>query len=99
MSLKPHLRKFALTAHVLFSVGWLGAVAAFLVLAIAGFTDQDAQISRAAYIAMNLIAWYVIVPLAFASLVSGLIQALGTKWRLFRHPLCQDSCPVSFGTL
>jgi len=33
----PRLRKFVLTAHVTLSVGWLGAVAGFLALAIAGF--------------------------------------------------------------
>jgi heme/copper-type cytochrome/quinol oxidase subunit 2 len=34
---------------------------------------------------MELIAWYVIVPLALASLLSGLVISLGTKWGLFRH--------------
>jgi|SRR5258706_11498124 hypothetical protein len=33
---------------------------------------------RAAYLAMELIARFVIVPLAFASLLTGLIQFLGT---------------------
>jgi len=81
----PRLRKFALTAHVAFSVGWLGAVASFLALAVAGLTSEDAQMVRAAYLAMELTAWFVIVPLAFASLLTGLIQSLGTTWGLFRH--------------
>jgi uncharacterized membrane protein len=34
---------------------------------------------------MGLIAWYVIVPLALASLLTGLVMSLGTKWGLFRH--------------
>jgi hypothetical protein len=38
MAMTPRLRKFALTAHVTSSVGWLGAVAAFLALAVAGLT-------------------------------------------------------------
>ena len=83
--MSPGLRKFALTAHVTSSVGWLGAVGGFLALAIAGLTRDDAQMVRAAYIAMDLIAWFVIVPLSFASLVTGLIQSLGTTWGLFRH--------------
>ena len=33
---------------------------------------------------MELIAWTVIVPLAFASLLTGLIQSL-TVWGLFQH--------------
>ena len=81
----PRLRKLALTAHVVSSVGWLGAVAAFLALAVAGLTSQDAQTVRAAYLAMELTGWFVIVPLAFASLLTGLVQSLGTTWGLFRH--------------
>ena len=79
------LRKLALTAHVTASVGWLGAVVGFLVLAVVGLTSQDAQMVRAAYLAMELTGWFVIVPLSFASLLTGLVQSLGTKWGLFRH--------------
>jgi len=85
MTMTPRLRKFALTAHVTSSVGWLGAVATFLALAVAGLTSQDAQIVRAAYLAMELTGWYVIVPLCLASLLTGLVQSLGTTWGLFRH--------------
>lgn len=81
----PQVRKFALTAHVTASVGWLGSVAAFLVLAIAGLRSEDAETRRAAYLAMSLLGWYIIVPLCFASLATGLIQALGTPWGLLRH--------------
>jgi len=81
----PRLRKFALTAHITSSIGWLGAIAAFLALAVAGLTSQDEQAVRAAYLAMELTAWFAIVPLALASLLSGFIQALGTPWGLFRH--------------
>lgn len=34
---------------------------------------------------MELIGWYVIVPLAVTSLFTGLVMALGTRWGLFRH--------------
>ncbi len=85
MIMPPRLRKFALTAHVTASVGWLGAVAAFLALAIAGLTSGDTQMVRAAYLAMGLTGWFVIVPLSLASLLTGLVQALGTTWGLFRH--------------
>lgn len=85
MIMRPGLRKFALTAHVTSSVGWLGAVAGFFALAVAGLTSQDAQVVRAAYLAMELTGWFVIVPLSLASLLTGLVQALGTPWGLFRH--------------
>lgn len=85
MIMRPRLQKFVLTAHVSSSVGWLGSVAGFLVLAVAGLRSQDSQLVRAAYPAMELLAWYAIVPLSLASLLTGLVQALGTKWGLFRH--------------
>ncbi len=84
--MSPRVRKFVLTAHVTFAVGWLGAVAAFLALAVAGLTSQDAQMVRAAYLAMELIARFVIVPLSLAPLLlTGPVLSLGTPWGLFRH--------------
>lgn len=85
MTMTPFIRKFALTAHITFSVGWLGAVAGFLALAVHGLTIQDAQLVRGLYLAMGIIGWYVIVPLCLASLVTGLVMSLGTEWGLFRH--------------
>ncbi|MBA2337311.1 MAG: DUF2269 domain-containing protein [Acidimicrobiia bacterium] len=81
----PRIRKLALTAHVSASVGWLGAVAAVLALAVAGVTSGDPQTVRGAYVVMEFMGRFVLVPLAFASLLTGLIQALGTRWGLFRH--------------
>jgi hypothetical protein len=85
MIMPPRLRKLALTAHLTVSVGWTGAVVAYLALGVAAATSQDAPTVRAAWIAMELTGWYVIVPLALASLLTGLVMALGTKWGLFRH--------------
>jgi hypothetical protein len=85
MTMAPRLRKFALTVHVISSVGLLGAIAGFLALAVAGLTSQNDQTVRAAYLAMDLIARFVIVALAFASLLTGFIQSAGTQWGLFRH--------------
>jgi hypothetical protein len=79
------LRQFALTTHVTCSAGLLGAIAGFLALASAGLTSQDAQMVRAAYLAIEVTAWFVIVPLALASLLTGLVQSLGTTWGLFRY--------------
>jgi hypothetical protein len=85
ITMTPSLRKFALTVHVTSSVGLLGSIAAFLALAVAGLTSQDTQIVRDAYLSMDLTAWFVILPLAFASLLTGLIQSLATPWGVFRH--------------
>ncbi len=85
MIMPARLRKFALTAHVATSVGWLGAAIVFLALAVIGLTSQDPQAVRGAYLVMAPAAWFVLVPLALASLLTGIVQSLGTTWGLFRH--------------
>jgi hypothetical protein len=85
MIMPPRVRKFALTAHVVTSVGWLGSAAAFLVLAVIGLTSQDVDLVRAFYLVAEPFTYYVIVPLAFAALLTGVIQSLGTTWGLLRH--------------
>jgi uncharacterized membrane protein len=85
MIMTPRVRTFALAVHVMFAVGWIGAVAAYIVLDVTAATSRDAQMLRAAYLGMEAIAWYVIVPLAGASLITGLVMSLGSRWGLFRH--------------
>ena len=85
MTLPPRLRKLVLTAHVTTSIGWLGAVIAYLVLDLTAVYGEDIQTVRAAYTAMDLTIWYAIVPLALASVLIGVANALGTPWGLFRH--------------
>jgi hypothetical protein len=85
MIMAPRLRKFVLAAHIALAVGWIGAVAGYIALDVVAATSQDAQTLRAAYLAMELITWYVIVPLALTSLLTGLVMSLGTRWGLFRH--------------
>ena len=85
MTMTASVRKLVLTAHITSSVGWLGAVVAYLALAVAALTIQDPQTVRAAWIAMELTGWFVIVPLALATVLIGLVNALGTPWGLFRH--------------
>lgn len=85
MILSPPIRKFALAVHLSCSVGWLGAVVAYLALDLAVATSVDAAMVRSAWMAMGLVVSWAIVPLALASLVTGLVMALGTKWGLIRH--------------
>jgi hypothetical protein len=85
MTMAPGLRKFALTVHLAFSVGWIGAVVAYLSLSVSALTTQDPLTVRAVWIAKELTGWYAIVPLALATLVTGLVMALGTTWGLLRH--------------
>jgi hypothetical protein len=83
--LSPRARKFALSLHLTVSVGWIGAVFAYLGLGITAVRSDDVALIRAMWSAMEVTGWYVIVPLAVASLLTGLLMALETKWGLFRH--------------
>ena len=81
----PRNRKIVLTAHLVVALGWYGAVAGFLVLGIVGLTSHDPEVIRGNYVAMDEISRFIIIPLSFATLATGLIQALGSQWGLFKH--------------
>jgi hypothetical protein len=83
--MSPFFRKFGLTAHITFSVGWFGTVAGFLALAIAGLTSQNPQVVVSSYLSMDLISWFVLIPACFGTLLTGVIQSLGTQWGFFRY--------------
>lgn len=85
MIMSPRVRKLALTAHVTFSVGWIGAVVVFLGLALIGLTSEHPQTVRGAYLVMEPAGRFVLMPMAFGSLLTGLIQSLGSAWGLFKH--------------
>jgi hypothetical protein len=85
MIMQRGVRKVVLTTHVTASVGWLGAVGVFLALGVVGMTVQDERIVRAVYLVLEPAGWSVLVPLACVSLLTGLIQSLGSVWGLFRH--------------
>jgi hypothetical protein len=85
MSMSPAIRKFTLTIHLSSSVGWIGAVIAYLALVLTAMARRDPQTVQAVWFALESIGWYVIVPLAVLSLLTGLVMSLGTPWGLFRH--------------
>ncbi len=85
MTMPPPLRRFMLTVHVSASVGWLGAIVAYITLNVPAVTSTDPQTVRAAYLMMEPVAVYAIVPLAVTSLITGIVQSLGTPWGLLRH--------------
>ena len=84
VTMSPRTSKVMLTTHITFSLGWIGTIAAFLALAITGLIGNE-QVIQGCYISMEIIAWFVIVPFCFASFITGVIQALGTSWGLFKH--------------
>jgi hypothetical protein len=85
MQLRPAPRKYMLIVHLIFSIGWLGAIATFLALAIGGVVSENTGQVRSFYIALEPVSCYVILPLSIGAFVSGVILSLGTPWGLFRY--------------
>ncbi len=83
--MSPRLRRVVLVAHVVTSVGWLGAVLVFLALAVLGLVSADPGTVRGAYLVMRPTSTFVVVPLAVVSLATGVISSIGTSWGLVRH--------------
>lgn len=78
-------RQLLVFLHVAVSVGWMGAGAANVVLAMtAGYTATD-DVRRVCYFLMDQVDVFVIIPLAFAALVSGLLLCWVTPWGLARY--------------
>lgn len=78
----PRARKLLLTAHIIVTVGVLGADLAVLALGISGTAGIDAN---TVYPAAHLIASRLIAPLALASLATGVALLLTSPDRLLRQ--------------
>ncbi len=74
-----------LSVHVVASVGWIGGSLCLLALGLTGVFSGEPQVQRAAYIALGILGPYVVVPVTWATLLSGILISLGTKWGLFRY--------------
>jgi hypothetical protein len=84
--LRPSARRALLSAHVISSVGLLGASSALLVLAVSGATTGDPQLAESAYRFMAMFGYVFGIPLSFSALISGVALGLGTKWGVFHYP-------------
>ncbi len=85
MIMGQRLRRFALAVHLSVSIAWVGAIAAYIPFDLVTAGSNDDASLRTAYLAMDLIASRVIVPLALAALLTGVVISVGTRWGLLRH--------------
>jgi hypothetical protein len=85
LTLTPPWRKGILAVHLGVSVGWIGGVLVYLVLGLLAVRSQDDSTIRAAWIAMDVAGWFVLVPLATGTVLTGLLLALATRWGLLRY--------------
>jgi uncharacterized membrane protein len=84
--LRPKVRRAVLSAHVISSVGMLGASAALLLLAVTAAATADAELSHSAYRLMGMFGFVFGIPLSFTALISGVTLGLGSKWGVLRYP-------------
>ncbi|MEV0929929.1 DUF2269 domain-containing protein [Streptomyces phaeochromogenes] len=85
MKLSRPARRATLVVHVAASAGWLGLTLGLLALGITATTTGAAVTVDASVRAMKLFADWLLLPVAFLTLVSGLVLSLGTPWGLARH--------------
>lgn len=81
----PEARRALLVLHVATSVGLIGAVAAFLLLAVLAVAGGGLVLAQSAYPAMDALARLLILPLAVVSVTVGVLQSSVTLWGLSRH--------------
>ncbi|WP_435840304.1 DUF2269 domain-containing protein [Streptomyces chartreusis] len=78
-------RRAALVVHVVASASWVGLTLGLLALGITAAGTGSAVTVEASVRAMKLFADWLLLPVAFLTLVSGLVLSLGTQWGLARH--------------
>ena len=83
--LPPRWRNLLLTTHIVVAVGVLGADLVLLTLGVTALASRDPELVRAAYLTMGLLAEAVLLPLALAAPLTGILLGLGTPWGLARH--------------
>jgi len=88
-------RTALLTVHVAVSVGWLGLDGALVVLEITGLGTGDPRERAGIAAAMAAMVVWVMVPVVFTSLVSGLVLALSTPWGLLRYWWVLLKCAIA----
>ncbi|MBV9161760.1 MAG: hypothetical protein JO309_05245 [Pseudonocardiales bacterium] len=83
--LSRQARAVVLTVHITMSVGWLGLDGALVALEVTGLSTVHPTVGAGIATATGVIACWVLIPVVFSSLVSGLVLALSTPWGLVRH--------------
>ncbi|WP_127355811.1 DUF2269 family protein [Actinacidiphila soli] len=85
MKLSRPARRASLVVHVAASASWLGLTLGLLALGVTATTTGSARTVEASVRAMKLFADWLLLPVAFLTLLSGLVLSLGTPWGLARH--------------
>lgn len=82
--LPRRVRAALVLVHVVASAGWLGLDGAMVALEVTGLHSGDPEVRAGIAVAIAILCW-VLIPVVFTSLCTGLVLALGTSWGLARH--------------
>jgi hypothetical protein len=87
LRLPPKARKVVLAAHVVVSVGWLGIAVSKLALGVTAVRSvaADPGLAAAAYRLLDDPVTTITRVAAIATLVTGVMLSVGTKWGLLQH--------------
>ncbi|MEV5551795.1 DUF2269 domain-containing protein [Streptomyces sp. NPDC052309] len=85
MKLSRPARRALLVVHVVASAAWLGLTLGLLALGLTAATTASAATLEAGVRGMKLFADWLLLPVAFLTLASGVVLSLGTPWGLARH--------------
>jgi len=87
-------RTALLTLHVVMSVGWLWLDGSLVALEAVRLFHNNPVVKGDATTATAVIVW-VLIPVVFMSLASGLVLALFTPWGLVRHWWVLVKCGIA----
>jgi uncharacterized membrane protein len=85
LRLSPGLRRSVLTAHIVASVGLLGTCAALVAINVRAAATSDPELAASAYALLGMFSMVFGIPLSFASLITGVVLGLGSKWGVVRY--------------
>jgi hypothetical protein len=78
-------RKLTLTIHIITAIGWIGVDFVLFVFALTGMLTDDPTTLATCYLAIDMFAVVLLLPLGLLSLATGLLLGWGTKYGIFRY--------------
>jgi uncharacterized membrane protein len=81
----PRLRKALLAVHLVASIGWVGGVLGYIALGVAARTSTDPATIRGVWLSFDILGWWILVPQALVTLLTGVALAFATRWGLLQH--------------
>ncbi|MFE1251791.1 DUF2269 domain-containing protein [Streptomyces sp. NPDC058735] len=83
--LSRRVRRLTLAIHVVTSVGWVGLSLSMAVLALMGYTTDDAAVAKGVYYAMYVFDDTAVTVFSITAALSGILLSCGTAWGLLLH--------------